>query len=95
VRTYEVMLILPADADDKVIGTATDRISQVLGQRGGEIAKVDRWGKRRLAYEIARQTEGFYLIVEGRAEPETIEELDRVLGLADEVIRYKVVARAA
>jgi small subunit ribosomal protein S6 len=89
------MLILPAEADDKVIGTAVDRISQVLSQRGGEVAKVDRWGRRRLAYEVDRLTEGFYVIVEATADPQAMRELDRVLSLADEVVRFKVVLRAA
>src|SRR5262245_12593582 len=60
VRKYEIMLILPADADDKVIGGVTDRISQILAAGGGSIDKVDRWGKRRFTFEIARQSEGFY-----------------------------------
>jgi len=78
-----------------VIGTATDRISQVLAEHGGSIGKVDRWGKRRLSYEIGRQTEGVYLLVECEADPPSIKELDRVLSLADEVVRFKVVVRAA
>jgi len=94
-RKYEVMLILPADADDKVIGTVTDRITQVLAQHGGKVEKADRWGKRRLTYEIRRQSEGFYLVVECLADPAAMKELDRVLGLADEVIRFKAVVRAA
>ena len=94
-RKYEIMLILPADADDKVIQAATDRISQVLAEHGGSVDKVDRWGKRRLSYEIGRQNEGFYLVVEAAADPASIKELDRVLSLADEVIRFKVVVRAA
>jgi len=94
-RRYEIMLILPPDADDKVIGGATDRIAQILAERGGEIVKVDRWGRRRLSYEINRQAEGFYVVVECQADPTAIRELDRVLTLADEVIRFKVVVRAA
>jgi len=94
-RRYEIMLILPPDADDKVIGGATDRIAQILAERGGEIVKVDRWGRRRLSYEINRQAEGFYVVVECRGDPTAIRELDRVLTLADEVIRFKVVVRAA
>jgi small subunit ribosomal protein S6 len=95
VRKYEIMLILPADADDKVIGGVTDRISQILGAGGGSIEKVDRWGKRRFTFEIQRQSEGFYLVLECQADPAAIKELDRVLSLADEVIRFKVVVRAA
>ena len=94
-RKYEILLILPAEADDKVVGGVTDRISQVLSQSGGEVVKVDRWGKRRLAFEIDRQTEGFYLIVECQAEPTGMKELDRVLSLADDVVRFKVVVRSA
>jgi small subunit ribosomal protein S6 len=94
-RTYEIMLILHPEADDKVVGGVTDRISQVLGQSGGEVVKVDRWGKRRLAYELDRQAEGFYLIVEAQSDPTAIKELDRVLALADDVIRFKVLVRAA
>ena len=94
-RPYELMLILPADADDGMIGTVTDRITQTLGEGGGEIAKVDRWGKRRLAYPIDHHTEGFYLLAELQAEPEAMKELDRVLALLDEVVRFKVVVRSA
>jgi small subunit ribosomal protein S6 len=94
-RRYEVMLILPPDADDSVVTSVTDRIKQTLGERGGEIVKVDRWGRRRLAYELDRRNEGFYLLAELQAEPEAMKELDRVLDLADEVIRFKVVVRPA
>ena len=94
-RKYEIMLILPAEADDKVIGGVTDRISQILAERGGSVEKVDRWGKRRFTYEIQRHSEGFYLIVEAMGDPAAMKELDRVLSLADEVIRFKVVVRAA
>jgi small subunit ribosomal protein S6 len=93
VRTYEIMLILPPDADDKVIGAVTDRIGTVVGEGGGEVAKVDRWGKRRLTYEIRRQTEGIYVVLECSADPGIVKELDRVLALADEVLRFKIVVR--
>ncbi len=94
-RRYEIMLILPPEADDKVIGGVTDRITQVLGERGGQVVKVDRWGKRRLAYEIAHQSEGFYIVVECQGDPTSMKEMDRVLGLADDVVRFKVAVRAA
>jgi small subunit ribosomal protein S6 len=89
-RKYEIMLIVPADADDKVVGGAVDRISAVLAQHGGQVDKVDKWGKRRFAYVIDKATEGFYLVVQFETEPDAIRELDRVLTLADEVIRFKV-----
>ncbi len=89
------MLILPADADESVVGTAVDRITRIVSEGGGEVGKIDRWGRRRLAYEIARQTEGYYVVVEFTAEPAVIAELERALHLADEVVRFKVVVRPA
>jgi small subunit ribosomal protein S6 len=94
-REYEVMLILPPDAEDSVVDAVVERITGVLSQRGGEVASVDKWGRRRLAYEISRQSEGFYVIVTFRTEPDAVLELERVLTLADEVIRFKVVLRKA
>jgi small subunit ribosomal protein S6 len=89
-REYEVMLILPAEADESVVEAATHRISNVIEAGGGKVGKIDRWGKRRFAYEIADQTEGYYVVVGFTAEPDAQLELERVLNLADEVIRFKV-----
>jgi small subunit ribosomal protein S6 len=94
-RKYEIMLILPVEADDRVVEGVSERIAQVIGKQDGELTKVERWGKRRFAFEIQRLTEGLYLIVEFTADPSAIRELERVLTLADEVIRFKVVVRAA
>jgi small subunit ribosomal protein S6 len=89
-REYECMLILPADADEALVTTAVDRITKVIAPTGGAVAGFDRWGRRRFAYELARQTEGYYVVVRFAAEPEIQQELDRALNLADEVIRHKV-----
>ena len=87
------MLLLPPDADDAVVSGAVDRITKVVSQAGGQVGNVDRWGRRRLAFEVERQTEGYYVVAEFTAEPEAIAELDRSLHLADEVLRFKVVVR--
>ena len=89
------MLILPSEADESVVGGAADRITRVVSEGGGEVTNVDRWGRRRLAFEIDRQSEGYYVVIEFKAEPGAITELDRTLTLADEVLRFKVVVRAA
>jgi small subunit ribosomal protein S6 len=89
-REYEIMLILPAEADESVVSTAVDRIAKVVSDHGGEVGTIDRWGRRRFAYELERQTEGYYVVVRFTAEPEAQVELERVLNLADEVIRFKV-----
>jgi small subunit ribosomal protein S6 len=93
-RKYEVMLVLSPDADDGVVNGAVDRIGRVVQEQGGSVAKVDKWGKRRLAYEIRRQSEGFYVVVDCLGDPESMRELNRVLSLADEVMRFKVVVRS-
>jgi small subunit ribosomal protein S6 len=90
-RKYEILLILPAEADDAVVSGVTDRVSGVIGRSGGEISKLDRWGRRRFSYEIDHATEGYYLLAEVVADPSDVKELDRVLVLADEVIRFKIV----
>src|SRR5205085_11205710 len=59
--------------------------------RGGTPGRVDRWGRRRLAYEIAHKREGYYVLLEAVAEPSVMAELDRTLHLADAVIRHKVI----
>ncbi len=87
------MLILPAEADESVVGGAVERITKILSERGGEVRNIDRWGRRRFAYPIARQSEGYYVVVRFTSEPDSISEIDRSLTLADEVVRFKVVVR--
>jgi small subunit ribosomal protein S6 len=87
------MFILPAEADEAVVSGALDRITRIVSEVGGAIGKVDRWGRKRLAFEIDRQTEGYYVVAEFTAEPTVITELDRTLHLADEVLRFKIIVR--
>jgi small subunit ribosomal protein S6 len=87
------MLILPAEADEAVVSGALDRVTRIVSAAGGEVGNVDRWGRRRLAYEIDRQNEGYYVVASFTADPEAITELERTLHLADEVLRFKVVVR--
>jgi small subunit ribosomal protein S6 len=89
-RGYECMLILPAEADEATVGTAVERISKVITPEGGTVDSIDRWGRKRFAFEIDRQHEGYYVVVRFEAEPSVQAELDRVLKLADEVVRHKV-----
>jgi small subunit ribosomal protein S6 len=90
-RPYEVMIILDAGLEDPVIQGTIDRATALLAERGGNVTGVERWGKRRFAYELAHRWEGYYVLVEVTAEPAALAELDRVLSLADEVVRHKVI----
>jgi small subunit ribosomal protein S6 len=90
-RHYEVMVILDAGLDEDAIRAVVDRATQAIASNGGTVDKVDRWGKRRFAYEVHHRSEGYYVLVEATAEPAALDSVDRVLGLADEVIRHKVI----
>jgi small subunit ribosomal protein S6 len=90
-RPYEVMLIFDASLEEETIRAAVDRYAAFIRDRGGEPGKVDRWGKRRFAYELRHKWEGYYLLLEFTAGVELEEELHRMLSLADEVIRHKVI----
>jgi small subunit ribosomal protein S6 len=87
------MLILPAEADEKVVGTAVDRITKAIEPSGGSVLNIDRWGRRRFAFEVDRQSEGYYVVVAFDAEPAVVAPLERALVLADEVMRAKVTIR--
>jgi small subunit ribosomal protein S6 len=89
------MIIVDPDADESALNGVVDRVSGLITGRGGEVKKVDRWGRRRLTFEIDHRTEGQYVVIRFEAEPEAVEQLERALHLADEVIRHKIVKRAA
>jgi small subunit ribosomal protein S6 len=90
-RPYEVMLILDSGVEDATVQSTVDKIKDFIGTRDGKIGQVEKWGRRRFAYELKHKWEGYYTLVEMTAEPDTIAALDRVLTLADEVIRHKIV----
>ena len=90
-RPYEVMIILNAALEEDAIRAQIDRAQEIIRNNGGTPNRVDRWGKRRFAYEVKHQWEGFYVLIEATAEPIAMSELDRALHLADEVVRHKVI----
>ncbi|WP_188829232.1 30S ribosomal protein S6 [Nocardia camponoti] len=89
-RQYEVMVILDPSLDERIVGQSLDNLLTVVKTEGGNVDKVDIWGRRRLAYEIAKQAEGIYAVVNLTATPATVSELDRQLGLNETVLRTKV-----
>jgi small subunit ribosomal protein S6 len=90
-RPYEVMVILDASLEDDAIRASIDRATKLIAAEGGTVGRVDRWGKRRFAYEVNHRSEGYYALIEATAEPSAMAVLDRALGLADEVVRHKVI----
>ncbi|WP_305093134.1 30S ribosomal protein S6 [Prescottella sp. R16] len=89
-RHYELMVILDPSLDERTVAPSLDTFLNVVRKDGGSVDKVDVWGKRRLAYEIAKHSEGIYAVIDLTAEPATVNELDRQLGLNESVLRTKV-----
>ena len=89
-RHYELMVIFDPTLDERTIAPSLDTLLNVVREEGGKVDKVDVWGKRRLAYEIKKNSEGVYAVVEMNCEPATVQELDRLLTLNESVLRTKV-----
>jgi len=86
-NSYELMMILRPDVEDAGRGAILERVTQIIDNEGGTVFKVDEWGKRRFAYEIDHMNEGFYYVLTAKCSPETMDELTRILGIADSVVR--------
>ena len=87
---YELMVILDPEVDERQVAPKLDGFLKVITADGGSIDNVDVWGKRRLAYEIQKKNEGIYAVVNFTATSAATQELDRQLGLADDVLRTKI-----
>jgi small subunit ribosomal protein S6 len=92
-RPYETMIVFDTSVDAQAIQIALDRALETIRANEGTPGNIDRWGKRPLAYEINKRKEGYYVLVEFDGESITVDELDRILTLSDEVLRYKILRR--
>jgi len=91
-RHYEIMVILDGNLEERTVAPSLDTyLSNVIRQSGGSVEKLDVWGRRRLAYEINKKTEGIYAVIDLQATPEAVAELDRQLRLNESVLRTKVI----
>ena len=89
-RAYELMIIFDGDVDENAVNAQLAAVNKLVQAGGGTIAKTDRWGRRRFAYEINHKWEGIYVVLEISTEGRDLHEVERVLHLADEVVRHKV-----
>lgn len=87
---YELMVILDPEIDERTVAPSLDKFLNVIRNDGGTIENVDIWGRRRLAYEIKKKSEGIYAVVNFTAESDATVELDRQLKLSEAVLRTKV-----
>jgi len=90
-RPYEAMVVLRPALEEAALEATLDRFTSVIAEQGGEITHVDQWGKRRLAYTIDDQIEGFYVVIKFRGNPGITTELERVMRISDAVMRFLVV----
>lgn len=89
-RVYELMIIVDRDVDEQGVEAQSASVTQNIEAEGGIVAKLDNWGKRRFAYEINHKNEGTYLVLEIITEASDLHSTERMLRLADEIVRHKV-----
>ena len=89
-RQYELMMILSPEIDERAVAATVEKLVAVVPAEGGTIDNTDIWGRRRMAYEIAKKSEGIYAVIDLTATPATTKELERQLGLNESVLRTKI-----
>lgn len=90
-RAYEMVVILDPNLDERTVQPSLDKyLDNVIRKDGGTVDSIEVWGKRRMAYEINKTAEGIYAVVTLNAEPASVKELDRQLGLNESILRTKV-----
>lgn len=90
-RNYELMVILTPTLGDEDLENLISKIEALLKKQKAKIEKIDKWGKRKLAYPIKQFSEGFYIVITFSAETKSIKELKRVLAITDDVVRDMVI----
>ncbi|CQR70002.1 30S ribosomal protein S6 [Sporomusa ovata DSM 2662] len=89
-RKYEVVIIVKP-GEEEAINTTIAKFENIIKNTGGNVEKVDRWGKKRLAYEVKDFMDGYYTLINFTSEPATVFELERVLKITDDVLKHMVI----
>ncbi|SHF43958.1 30S ribosomal protein S6 [Desulforamulus putei] len=89
-RNYEVMYIIKPEVEEEKVTALVEKFKALVEERGAEVTKLDKWGKRRLAYEINHMKEGIYVVMQFKAEAAAAAELDRVMKINDDIIRHMI-----
>lgn len=90
-KKYELVFIVRQLGEEEAINAVIAKFENLVKNTGGVIDRIDRWGKRRLAYEIKDVMEGYYCLFKFTAEPATVAELDRVMKITDEILKHMIV----
>ena len=89
-RKYEVIFIIRS-MEEEATNAVIEKFSKLIAANGGTITKQDIWGKRRLAYEIKKEAEGFYVLFYVTSDPACVAECDRVMKITDEILKHMIV----
>ncbi len=92
-RDYELALIINPEVSEEETRAVLDRVEQIVATYGGQVVRVNQWGRRRLAYPIERQRDGFYVFIDMILTPETVIELERTLKVSETVLRHMMKRR--
>ena len=89
-RKYEIMVIIDTDTDDRQVTPLVEKHLKTIIDGKGTVDNTDVWGRRRLAYEINKKTEGIYVVLDVTAEPAVVQEMDRLMTIDESIMRTKV-----
>ncbi len=90
-RDYELVFIIKPEVADEAIENIINNISQLLTNKGGVVANIERWGKKRLAYPIKRSLEGYYVLIRFKVDPAVTRELESNLRISEDIIRHLLI----
>jgi small subunit ribosomal protein S6 len=90
-RIYEEIFIIRPDAAEEEVDAYVEQVKQLIAGGGGTIDKVEKWGKRKLAYRVAKREEGFYVLLQISCGPDLVKELERRMRVSDLVLKYLTV----
>ena len=93
-NSYETLYVIKPDLEDEARAALIQKFSAIITDNGGEVESVDEWGKRKLAYAINYISEGYYVLVNFKANAELPAELERNFRINDNVMRYMVIKKA-
>ena len=90
---YELIYIIDTAVEETTRKELVEKFNGIITANGGEVVKVEEWGKRRLAYAIDYKTEGYYVLMSFTSAPEFPKELDRILGISEDIMRSMIVCK--
>jgi len=92
-RAYEVIVVVRLDIEEGAVNNTIDQVKNWIETDEGKVQKVDRWGRRKLAYEIEKQREGYYVLMDAEMESRGLDELERNMNLSQNLLRYLIVRK--